>query len=277
MNYLNTPKYKALISYLHDRGHYKNITKFTSENKEELLGQFVVTTPVSERKECGERCFCGKKILNCYYVYCIKTDELLITGNSCKKIFNEQKKSKKLLNKKIINIFSNGLGFSTILNWDNYVEDVLMCWLSKRSVEELSRFKQVYSNEPKSLEFVTKSLLDRKEREREEEREKRINRRKKREAKEREKIEREEEEERERWLARRRGEREELGRKREEWEKKLQKQAIRNMLISLLMKRIEEREEDEESKEREEYLKTLGEDYDDIRSCWNYKNTQIKK
>ncbi len=53
------------------------------------------------------------------------------------------------------------------------------------------------------------------------------------------------------------------------------------MLISLLWKRIYKQKEDEEkqrkNKEREEYLKSLEEDDDDIRSCWNYKNTQIKK
>jgi flagellar biosynthesis GTPase FlhF len=137
------PKYKNLITYLHSRNHYKDVDKFTDDNKDDILSNFIL---ISNRK-CDEgKCFCGKKIKNVFYVYCILNNELIESGGKCKSLFNNKKETKEKFNNNFIRKFRNGLGFEPILNWDGYIEKVLREFLITNTLEELEELKLLYKD-----------------------------------------------------------------------------------------------------------------------------------
>ena len=157
------PKYKYLITYLHSRNHYKDVDKFTNDNKDDILSNFIL---IPNRK-CDEgKCFCGKKIKNVFYVYCILNNELIESGGNCKSLFNNKKETKEKFKNNFIRKFRNGLGFEPILNWDGYIEKVLREFLITNTLEELEELKLLYKDYDRTSSIINEYIEEKIERER---------------------------------------------------------------------------------------------------------------
>lgn len=144
------PKYKNLLSYLHDRNFYKNVDKFTTENNDEILSNFT-QEPIDGNRNCfingsGGKCFCGKKLKNVYYVYCILTNEILSVGGNCKTLFSSKTKDKQRFINRTIHLFKKGLGFEPIFNWDSFIGEALENWLKNNTLEDLEVIRKLYIN-----------------------------------------------------------------------------------------------------------------------------------
>ncbi len=141
------PKYKNLLSYLHSKNHYLNIKSFNDDNKEELLSNFTIE-PVKHNSNCeGGKCFCGKKLKNVFFVYCILTNKVLMVGGNCKTLFtgNKKKRKQQFINR-TIELFRNNLGFEPIFNWNSFIGEALISWLKTNTIEELEAVKLLYND-----------------------------------------------------------------------------------------------------------------------------------
>jgi len=191
MTEFTKPKYKNLIKYLHDRNHYKDVDKFNIENKETLLSNFTLA-PVSKDSDCeGGKCFCGKKLKNVYYVYCILTNEIISVGGNCKTLFSSKKKNKEIFIGRTIELFKNGLGFEPIFSWNSFIGKALESWLKTHTLEDLENIRRQYKDYGKITSHLN-LMIKRKKRENREIEEK----------ERKEKVKREKKEEKERKLKR---------------------------------------------------------------------------
>jgi len=160
----NKPKYKNLIKYLHDRNHYKDVDKFNTENKETLLSNFTIAPVSKDSDKDGGKCFCGKKLKNVYYVYCILTNEIISVGGNCKTLFSSKKKNKEIFINRTIELFKNGLGFEPIFSWNSFIGKALESWLKTHTLEDLENIRRQYKNYGKITSHLN-LMIKRKKRE----------------------------------------------------------------------------------------------------------------
>jgi len=146
MTEFTKPKYKNLIKYLHDRNHYKDVDKFNIENKETLLSNFTLAPVSKDSDKDGGKCFCGKKLKNVYYVYCILTNEIISVGGNCKTLFSSKKKNKEIFIGRTIELFKNGLGFEPIFSWNSFIGKALESWLKTHTLEDLENIRRQYKD-----------------------------------------------------------------------------------------------------------------------------------
>jgi hypothetical protein len=152
------PKYKNLLSYLHDRNHYKDVDKFTDDNKDDILSNFTISPVDKDSDVDGGKCFCGKKLKNVYYVYCILTNEILSVGGNCKTLFSSRKKNKELFINRTIHLFKKGLGFEPIFCWSSFIGKALESWLKTHSLEELEKLKLLYKDYDRTSSVINEYI-----------------------------------------------------------------------------------------------------------------------
>jgi len=287
----NKKSYKNLIKYLHSKNFYKNYNKFTNENREEILSnfRFVREERISNNDwECGQRglCFCSKQLRIVNYIYCSLTNELIQSGGKCKELFKNTKYNNDRFNRNFIRQFSNGLGFSPILDWNEYVKEVLEDFIqglyNNKKHDELDRLLDIYEDDRNIKNLIWGIIWYNRKRE-SERRERELARqaeieKEERERKESLRIQRERDEKWEREQAERKA-------KQEAKEKEERRELERFMSFRERRKQVEETtgiSEDERIRRyiaihREQYPQpNYDSDEDDIRAISKYRNTNIK-